>query len=105
MSRFLYIMLILAPVAFLLPPTAAGQDFSTIIETRSDPLENLVRTVILEEDLTARSYRIALRPHTRVYDNRAEVVARRTAESFEARYHRSIVTRQALYALHDTLSR
>jgi len=92
-------------VAWALAGPAAGQDFSTIIETESTPLENRVRTVILEQDLTPRSYRIALRRHTRVDDNYAEVVARRSAESFESRYRRSVETRRALYALHDSLSR
>jgi hypothetical protein len=38
-----------------------AQDHATILETRSFPLHNRVRTVILEEDLGIRSYRIVRR--------------------------------------------
>ena len=82
-----------------------AQDYVQIIETESSPLDNRIRTVILEKDLTPRSYRIALRGHTRVTDNHAEIVARRSAESFETRYHRSMVARRAIYDMYDRLSR
>ena len=105
-------LLIIATVLVIglagLPGLAAvsvAQDFVQIIETESSPLDNRIRTVIFEKDLTPRSYRIALRAHTRVTDNHEEIIARRSAESFEARYHRSMVARRAIYDLYDRLSR
>lgn len=105
MRRLPSILLIALVIGWALPGPAASQDFATIIETRSEPLDNRVRTVILERDLTPRSYVILLRPHTLVDDNHAEVVARRGAESFDTRFRRSVAARRALYDLHDRLSR
>jgi hypothetical protein len=82
-----------------------AQDHATILETRSFPLHNRVRTVILEEDLGIRSYRIVLKPQTRVLDNHAEVVARRSPESFEARFRRGCRERQSIFDLFERLSR
>ena len=82
-----------------------AQDFVQVIETEFSPLDNRVTTVIVEKDLTPRSYAITIKPHTRVLDNHAEIVARRGTESFEARYRRSMATRRAIYDLYDRLSR
>ena len=83
----------------------SAQDFVQVIETVSSPLDNRVTTVILEKDLTPRSYAISIEPRTRVVDNHAEIVARRGTESFEARFRRSVATRRAIYDLYDRLSR
>ena len=84
---------------------SSAQDFVQVIETESSPLDNRVTTVILEKDLTPRSYAISIKPHTRVVDNHAEIVARRGTESFDARYRRSLVARQAIYDLYYRLGR
>ena len=83
---------------------AAGQDYVTIEESQSFPLENRIRNVIVEQDLRLRSYQIYVRPFTRVTDNRAEVVARRSPDTFEEKFRRSRVVRQELYELYDKLS-
>lgn len=109
MRRPLLITAIVLVAGFAGLPGQAGvsmaQDYVRIIETESSPIDNRLRTVILEKDLTPRSYRIALRAHTRVTDNHDEVVARRSAEPFEARYHRSMVAKRAIYDMYDRLSR
>jgi hypothetical protein len=84
---------------------AQAQDHATILETRSFPLQNRVRTVIVDEDLEARSHRIHLRARTRVVDNHAEVVARRSPESFDARFRRGARERQAIFDLFERLCR
>ncbi len=84
---------------------APAQDHATILETRSFPLHNRVRTVIVERDLEARSHLIHLRSHVRVVDNHAEVVARRSPESFDTRFRRGARERQAIFDLFERLCR
>ena len=100
----LFIAVGMAVVLGLASPLLA-QDFVQVIETEFSPLDNRVTTVILEKDLTPRSYTVSIKPHTRVLDNHAEIVARRGRESFEARFERSLATRRAIYDLFDRLSR
>jgi len=94
---------LLASLAVARP--SAAQDYATIIESRHFPLENRSRTLIVEEDLTPRSYLIVMAPHTRVIDNHAEIVARRGASSFEARFEESVERQAEIYALYRRLSR
>lgn len=83
---------------------SAAQDFSTIYESQDFPLENRTRTVILQEDLRPRSYAIVLAPRTLVVDNHAEVVARRSGSSFDARFEASVERQEEIYALYRRLS-
>ncbi len=105
MQRTLLIIAVGMAVALGTVSPSSAQDFVQVIETEFSPLDNRVTTVILEKDLTPRSYAISIKPHTRVVDNHAEIVARRGTESFEARFRRSVATRQAIYDLYDRLSR
>ncbi len=105
MQRTLLVIAVGMAVALGQASPSSAQDFARVIETKFSPLDNRVTTVILEEDLTARSYSISIKPHTRVVDNHAEIVARRSTETFDARFRRSLATRRAIYDLYDRLSR
>lgn len=85
-------------------PSALGQEYVSIFESRSFPLQNRVRDVYIERDLRARAYRIFIRPYTRVTDNLDEVIARRSPETFKVRFHRSRQKRQSIYDMYDQLS-
>lgn len=84
---------------------ARAQDYATTIERRSDPLNNRVRVRILEEDLTPRAYYVRVARRTRVFDNHADVVARRAEPAFAERFARATEARKEIFDLYDRLSR
>jgi len=103
MHRTLFVIAVSMAMALAQAGHSFAQDFVQVIETESSPLDNRVTTVILDADLTPRSYAITIKPYTRVVDNHAEIVARRGTESFESRYRRSMATRRAIYDLYYRL--
>jgi hypothetical protein len=105
-SKKILACLLPAIAAIMFVPRPCGaQDFVASIETRSFPMENRVRTVYTEEDLTPRAYVIVLPQHTLVLDNLDEILARRSSASFDARFAESRREERALFDLYDRLSR
>ncbi len=97
---------VLAIAAVMIHPRPCrAQDYVASIETRSFPLENRVRTVYTEEDLTPRAYVIVLPPHTLVLDNLDEILAHRSPASFDVRFAESRREQKELFDLYDRLSR
>ena len=102
--RFLLLASLLMVALLANVPSALGQEYISIFESRSFPLQNRVRDVYIERNLRARAYQIFIRPYTRVTDNLDEVIARRSSVTFEARFHRSRQKRQSIYEMYDQLS-